>query len=189
MEPHFFKNAQELRHWLETNHDKATEKLVGLYKKGSGKANMSWSELVDQVLCFGWIDGKSKSIDNERWCIRITPRKPTSIWSAVNISKVGQLTQAGMMRPEGLVAFAKRTESRSKIYAHETGPKTLDAQYEKQFKANPQAWAFWVAQPPGYRKTVTHLIMSAKQQKTQISRLESVIADSAQGKRWKTVAR
>ena len=150
---------------------------------------MSWSELVDQVLCFGWIDGRSKSIDAERWCIRITPRKPGSIWSAVNIDKVEKLTQAGLMRPQGMAAFAKRQESKSKIYSHESAPKMLDPIFEKQFKANKQAWAFWEKQPPGYRKTVTHLIMTAKQEKTRLSRLESVIADSAQGKRWKQVAR
>lgn len=189
MEPIFFADQNELRKWLDQNHDKETELLVGLYKKNSGKENMSWSELVDQVLCYGWIDGKSKSIDGEKWCIRITPRKPTSIWSAVNINKMEVLTKAGLMKPPGLEAFTKRTESKSKIYSHESAPKTLLPAYEKKFKANKKAWDFFNAQPPGYRKTVIHIIMGAKQEKTQISRLESVIADSEAGLRWKQVAR
>ncbi|MFT3794190.1 YdeI/OmpD-associated family protein [Flavobacterium sp.] len=189
MNPHFFKDQHELRKWLEKNHDNQTELIVGLYKKGTKKENMSWSELVDQVLCFGWIDGRSKSIDDERWCIRITPRKADSIWSAVNINKMEVLTKAGLMQPAGHTAFAKRKESKSKIYSHESQAKTLAPEYEKQFKSNPKAWEFFNAQPPGYRKVVIHLIMTAKQEKTRISRLESVIADSAEGKRWKQAAR
>lgn len=189
MEPHFFKDPHDLRKWLEKNHDKAAEMIVGLYKKDSGRANMSWSELVDEVLCYGWIDGKSKSIDDARWCIRITPRKPDSIWSAVNINKMDVLEKAGLMRPAGRVAFARRKEGKSKIYSHESEAKTLLPDYEKKFKANKKAWEFFSAQPPGYRKTVIHIIMGAKQEKTQISRLESVIADSAQGRRWKQAAR
>lgn len=173
----------------QKNHDKHTEKIIGLYKKGTGKENLSWSEIVDEVLCFGWIDGKGKSIDEHRWCIRITPRKPSSIWSAVNIGKMEMLQQQGKMRPEGLAAFAKRKESKSRIYSHESDAKTLAPAYEKQFKANKKAWEFWTAQPPGYKKTVIHLIMTAKQEKTRISRLESVIADSAEGRRWKTASR
>jgi uncharacterized protein YdeI (YjbR/CyaY-like superfamily) len=189
MEPTFFTDQNDLRKWLEKNHDKKTELIVGLYKKGTKKENMSWSELVDQVLCFGWIDGRSKSIDDERWCIRITPRKADSIWSAVNINKMEVLQKAGLMQPAGLEAFSKRKESKSKIYSHESATKTLLPAYEKQFKANKKAWEFFNAQPPGYRKVVIHLIMTAKQEKTQISRLESVIADSAEGRRWKQVAR
>ncbi len=189
MEPIFFTDQNDLRRWLDQNHDKETEMLVGLYKKGSGKENMSWSELVDQVLCYGWIDGKSKSIDDEKWCIRITPRKSTSIWSAVNINKMEVLTKAGLMKPPGLKAFTKRTESKSKIYSHESAPKTLLPAYEKTFKSNKKAWNFFNTQPPGYRKTVIHIIMSAKQEKTQLSRLESVIADSEAGKRWKQAGR
>lgn len=189
MEPHFFKDAQDFRKWLSNNHNKASEKIVGLYKKGSGKANMSWPELVDEVLCFGWIDGKGKSIDEARWCIRVTPRKADSIWSAVNIKKIDVLTKAGLMQPEGLAAFAKRKESKSAIYSHETEAKFLTPEMETIFKANQKAWEFFNAQPPGYKKTVIHVIMTAKQEKTKMSRLESVIADSATSKRWKQVAR
>ncbi len=189
MEPQFFKDPQDFRKWLEKNHDKATEKIVGLYKKGSGQANMSWSELVDEVLCFGWIDGKGKSIDDDRWCIRVTPRKANSIWSAVNIKKMEILTKSGIMRPEGLAAFAKRKESKSAIYSHETEAKFLTNEMDTIFKANQQAWDFFNAQPPGYKKTVIHVIMTAKQEKTKMSRLESVIADSAASRRWKQVSR
>ena len=189
MEPTFFKDQHDFRQWLSKNYDTATEVLVGLYKKGSGKANMSWSELVDQALCFGWIDGKGKSIDAERWCIRVTPRKADSIWSAVNIKKMEVLNAAGLLQPAGLAAFAKRKESKSRIYSHESEAKTLLPAYEKVFKANKKAWEFFNAQPPGYRKVVIHLIMTAKQEKTQISRLENVIADSTESRRWKPAAR
>lgn len=189
MEPTFFKDQHDFRKWLDKNHHKASEVLVGLYKKGSGKANMSWSELVNQALCYGWIDGKSKSIDEERWCIRVTPRKADSIWSTVNINKMEVLTKAGLLKPAGITAFEKRKEEKSSIYSHESEAKTLLPAYEKIFKANQKAWEFFNAQPPGYRKTAIHLIMTAKQEKTQISRLESVIADSEAGLRWKQIAR
>lgn len=189
MEPHFFKDQDDFRKWLSKNHEKETELLVGLYKKTSGKANMSWPELVDQVLCFGWIDGKSKSIDEERWCIRVTPRKPDSIWSTVNINKMQVLTKAGLMQPAGLAAFAKRKDSKSGIYSHETEEKSLTPAYDKMFRSNKKAWDFFCSQPPGYRKTAIHLVMIAKQEKTQISRLENLIADSEAGLRMKQLRR
>ena len=189
MTPHFFKDQHDFRKWLEKNHNIKTELIVGLYKKTSGKANMSWSEMVDQLLCFGWIDGRTNTIDAERWCIRITPRKADSIWSTVNIKKMEMLTKARLMLPAGIAAFEKRKESKSNIYSHESDAKLLAPDYEKLFKSNKKAWDFFNAHPPGYRKTAIHLVMTAKQEKTQLSRLENLIADSAVGLRMKQLRR
>lgn len=156
---------------------------MGFYKVGSGKPSMTWPQSVDQAICFGWIDGIRKSIDAESYCIRFTPRKPTSIWSAVNIKKVEQLTKAGLMTAAGKKAFALRTANRSAIYSHEKETVTLAPAYEKQFKKNKPAWNFFNAQAPSYKKVMTHWIMNAKQEKTRLSRLEKTIAASEQQRR------
>lgn len=156
---------------------------MGFYKVGSGKPSLSWPESVDQALCFGWIDGVRKSIDSESYCIRFTPRKPTSIWSAVNIRKVEALTRAGLMKPAGLRAFSLRKEEKSKQYSHENEGAVLAPAFIKQFKKNKAAWEFFSKQAPSYRKVITHWIMTAKQDKTRQSRLEKSIAASAQQKR------
>lgn len=178
MKPLFFPKQSDFRKWLEKNHDKEIELLVGFYKVGSHKPSLTWSQSVDEAICFGWIDGVRKSIDDESYCIRFIPRKPTSIWSAVNIKKVEELTKQGLMRPAGLAAFARRDESKSKIYAYEREHAKLDDKFEKLFKANNKAWKFFQAQPPYYRKTLTYWIMNAKQEATKISRLEKLIKAS-----------
>jgi uncharacterized protein YdeI (YjbR/CyaY-like superfamily) len=175
----FFATAAAFRKWLEKNHQKETALLVGFYKVGTNKPSITWSQSVDQALCFGWIDGVRKSIDAETYSIRFTPRKPTSIWSAININKVEELTKAGLMQPEGLKAFALRTENKSRIYAHEKEPVNLATQYEKQFKKNKLAWSFFTAQPPSYKKVMIHWIMNAKQETTRLSRLDKTIQISA----------
>jgi len=179
----FFENQLKFREWLEHNHDKATELIVGFYKVGSGKPSMSWSESVDQALCFGWIDGVRKSIDEESYCIRFTPRKRDSIWSAINIKKIEVLTNAALMRPEGLKAFALRKEEKSKIYSHEKEVVQLTPDFLNQFKQHHKAWDFFINQAPSYRKVITHWIMSAKQEKTKQLRLEKTIAASGHLKR------
>src|SRR4249919_1448555 len=136
MKPRFFKTQDDFRKWLEKNHETADELLVGFWKLGCGKPSMTWSESVDQALCFGWIDGVRKSIDQESYSIRFTPRKSTSIWSAINIKKVEELSKAGLMTQEGQKAFGLRSENRSGIYSHENEPVDLDPNYERQFKAN-----------------------------------------------------
>ena len=153
MLPTFFKNQTDFRKWLAKNHDKATELLVGFYKVGSGKPSMTWPESVDQALCFGWIDGVRRRIDDESYSIRFTPRKPTSIWSAVNIKKVEELIKSGQMQPAGLAAFEKRTEHRSRIYAYENAPARLSPEFEKLFRANKKAWAFFTTQTPSTKKS------------------------------------
>jgi uncharacterized protein YdeI (YjbR/CyaY-like superfamily) len=183
MEPTFFASQEKFRTWLEQNHQTETELLVGFYKVNSKKPSMSWSESVDQALCFGWIDGVRKSIDEESYTIRFTPRKKTSIWGAINIKKVEELTKDGLMKEAGQKAFELRSEERSRIYSHEKAPALLDPEFEKQFKANKPAWEYFNQQAPSYKKVMIHWIMSAKQEKTQISRLEKTIKVSEEQKR------
>jgi uncharacterized protein YdeI (YjbR/CyaY-like superfamily) len=183
MNPTFFATQEQFRTWLEKHHQKETELLVGFYKVNSKKPSMSWSQSVDQALCFGWIDGVRKSIDDQSYTIRFTPRKKSSIWSAINIRKIEDLTKAGFMTPEGQKAFDLRSEERSRIYSHETEPAVLDPDFEKQFKANKTAWEYFYAQPPSYKKVMIHWITSAKQEKTRLSRLEKAINISAEQKR------
>ena len=136
---YFFETAAGFRAWLEKNHQTETELLVGFYKVGSKKASMTWSESVDEALCFGWIDGVRKSIDTDSYQIRFTPRKPTSIWSAVNIEKVEILTKSGRMQAAGLASFAHRVEQKSKIYTYEKDEIILASQYEAELKSNSKA--------------------------------------------------
>ena len=186
MEPLFFETSLKFRKWLEKNHDKATELLVGFYKTGSGKQSMSWSESVDEALCFGWIDAVRKSIDKESYSIRFCRRRPNSIWSAVNIKKIEELTEKRFMRPPGLAIFEKRSEHRSKIYSHEKAEVKLSDEYEKKFKANKKAWKFFQSLASSYRKPATNWIMSAKQETTRIKRLNELIADSEAGQnKWR----
>lgn len=179
----FFENQLKFREWLENNHIKETELIVGFYKVNSGKPSMSWTESVDQALCFGWIDGVRKSIDKESYCIRFTPRKSNSIWSAINIKKMEVLTNAGLMKPEGLKAFSLRKEERSMIYSHEKEIVELTTNFLNQFKQNKVAWNFFINQAPSYQKSITHWIMSAKQEKTRQSRFEKTITTSELQKR------
>ena len=157
--------------------------MVGFYKVGSGKPSISWGESVDEALCFGWIDGVRKSIDKESYTIRFTPRKPTSIWSAINVQKMEALTAKGLMQPAGHAAFGKRTESKSRVYAYEKKPAELDAASVKNLKANKKANAFFRAQAPSYQNTLVHWVMSAKQEITKNNRLEKLITESAPGRK------
>ena len=183
MNPTFFSSQEKFRAWLEKHYQTETELLVGFYKVNSKKPSMSWSESVDQALCFGWIDGIRKSINEESYSIRFTPRKKTSIWSAINIKKVEELTKAGLMTEEGLKAFDLRSEERSRIYSHEKETSFLTPDFEEQFKANKAAWDYFNKQAPSYKKVTIHWIMSAKQEKTKISRLEKAINISSEQKR------
>src|SRR6186713_2387423 len=182
----FFSSQEEFRKWLQKNHNKETELLVGFYKVGSGKPSVTWSQSVDEALCFGWIDGVRKSINKESYQIRFTQRKPTSIWSAINIKKVEELTKQGLMQPAGLASFEKRVESRSKIYSYEKDEAELTQSFKKQFKANKKAWNYFQALAPSYKKVSTHWVMRAKQEATRLKRLKELIADSAIGtNQWK----
>ena len=160
--------------------------MVGFYKVGSGMASMTWSQSVDEALCFGWIDGVRKSIDKDSYQIRFTRRKPTSIWSAINISKIEELTKQGLMKPAGLASFENRQESKSKIYAYENAEVKLSTEFEKLFKANKKAWEYFQSLAPSYKKLSTHWVMRAKQDTTKIKRLKELIEDSEKGtNQWK----
>lgn len=186
MTPIFFSSQSDFRNWLQKNHTKETELWVGFYKVASGKPSMTWSQSVDEALCFGWIDGVRTSIDKDSYQIRFTPRKSTSIWSAVNIKKMEELTRQGLMQPAGLASFEKRTESKSRIYSFEKDEVELTPDFKKQFKANKKAWEYFLSLAPSYRKVSTHWVMGAKQETTQIKRLNQLISDSAAGtNQWK----
>jgi uncharacterized protein YdeI (YjbR/CyaY-like superfamily) len=183
MEAIYFNSPPDFRNWLEANHQTSTELLVGFYKVGSGKCNMTWSEAVDEALCFGWIDGVKKSVDHERYTHRFSPRRRNSIWSLVNIKKVEQLTEAGRMREAGLYIFNSRKPDSSGIYSFEQKNIQLSGELEKQFRDNKAAWEFFEQQPPSYRKAVIRHIMSAKQPATQQSRMLKLIAACMEQKR------
>lgn len=183
MVPIFFSNELEFRNWLQQNHLIESELIVGFYKVHTKKASISWSQSVDQALCFGWIDGVRRSIDSESYSIRFTPRKKGSIWSAINIKKMGVLTKEGLITASGEMAFERRTEERSAIYSHEKELSVLDSAYEVQFKDNPLAWDFFNRQAASYKKAILHWIMTAKQEKTRTARLQKTIALSAAQKR------
>jgi uncharacterized protein YdeI (YjbR/CyaY-like superfamily) len=183
MDPTFFQTASAFRHWLELNHASASDLWVGYFKINSGQPSLTWPESVDQALCFGWIDGLRKSIDACSYKIRFTPRRPRSIWSAVNIRRVEELIRLGLMHPTGLQAFAAGTENRSGIYSYEQRPAELPSPYAELLLANSSAWKFFQAQPPSYRKTTTWWIVSAKTEATRLKRTQSLIDASADGRR------
>ena len=181
--PIFFKSPQEFYDWLEEHHESESEVYVGFFKAHTGKRAMSWSEAVDQALCFGWIDGVMRRIDEERHMQRFTPRRPGSNWSNVNIAKVAKLEEAGLMRPAGLAAFEARSEKRSGIYAFEAKqPAELSADYERRLRADAAAWEYWQAATPSYRRTATHWVVRAKREETRERRLAQLIECSAAGR-------
>ncbi|MES2763056.1 MAG: YdeI/OmpD-associated family protein [Bacteroidota bacterium] len=185
MEPKFFKTQIEFRKWLEKNHATKTELAVGFYKVGSGKPSMTWSQSVDEALCFGWIDGVRRSVDEESYQIRFTPRKATSIWSAVNIQKIKELTEQGLMKPAGLASFEKMKENKSKVYSHSDATE-FSLVFEKQFKANKKAWTYFDALAPSYRRLSKNWVMGAKQEVTRIKRLTELMKDCEAGtNQWK----
>lgn len=184
MKPRFFATPEEFRAWLAKNHASATELLVGFHKKGSGKPSMDWPQSVDEALCHGWIDGVRRSLGDTSYCIRFTPRKPTSNWSAINIRRVKALGKLGRMTPAGLAAFAKREKKRSAIYAYEQRRAAELAPAEaRALKADAAAWKFLENVAPSYRRVVLHWIVTAKKPQTRAARLAKLIAASAQGKR------
>ena len=183
MKPKFFKTPREFRHWLSKHHDQESELLVGFYKKDSGRQSITWPESVDQALCFGWIDGIRRRIDDYSYSIRFTPRRQPSTWSNVNIKRVGELKELGLMQPTGLQAFEARREYRSGIYAYEQRSPELPPEYQKLLDKNNAAQKFFAAQPPPYRKAVHWYVVGAKREETRLKRLNEVIKHSAAGQR------
>jgi uncharacterized protein YdeI (YjbR/CyaY-like superfamily) len=186
----FFETPGDFRAWLEQNHETESELLVGFYKKGTGRPSITWPESVAQALCFGWIDGVRRGIDDESYTIRFTPRKPSSNWSSVNIAKVAELAEQGLMAPAGHAAFERRSEAKSGIYSYERRKEArLEPDQEREFRANEEAWSFFESQPAGYRRTATHWVVSAKREETRRKRLATLIDDSANGRRLKHLTR
>ena len=183
MKPKFFKSSSDLRKWFEAQHASAPELWVGFYKKDSGKASITWPESVDEALCFGWIDGIRKGIDDRSYKIRFTQRKSRSTWSAVNIKRARELADQGLMRPAGLQAFAAREENRSGIYSYEQRSPELPEEYLNKLKKHQSAWKFFQAQPASYRKAANWYVLSAKKEETRLKRLNHLIDHSAQGQR------
>ena len=183
-EPHYFSSPAEFRAWLARHAGTAAELVVGFHKVGSGVPSMTWPESVDEALCVGWIDGVRKRVDELRYQIRFTPRRATSIWSRVNIDRVAVLTAEGRMKPAGLAAFERRTERRSIVYSYEhVGEVALPPDLEKRFKRQRKAWAWFEAQPPGWRRQMLRRVLSAKQEATRERRLEQLIAAAIEGRR------
>jgi uncharacterized protein YdeI (YjbR/CyaY-like superfamily) len=183
-EPHFFASAEAFGRWLAAHAAQAPYLLVGYYKVGSGRASMSWSESVDEALCVGWIDGVRKRIDANAYSIRFTPRKPSSIWSAINIAKFAQLQAQGRMTAAGAAAFAHRTAEKSAIYSHEQAATAELSPLElRAFQLNEAAWRYFERTPPGYKKVLLHWITGAKRAPTRAARLAKLVEACAAGQR------
>jgi uncharacterized protein YdeI (YjbR/CyaY-like superfamily) len=183
MQPRFFATPSEFRAWLEQHHDTERELLVGFYKKSSGRPSITWPEAVDEALCFGWIDGVRKSIDDVSYANRFTPRTAKSTWSALNIKRAKELKRLGRMHPAGVKAFEARADEKSAIYSYEQRHGAeLDADQERSLRGNKKAWEFFQAQPPSYRKAAIWWIVSAKRDETRDKRLAQLIDDSAHGR-------
>ena len=183
MKPTFFNSPAKFREWLEQNHDRATELLLGFHKKSSGKKSVTYAEALDEALCFGWIDGVRRNLDETSYTIRFTPRKPRSIWSLVNVNHVERLKKEGRMHAAGLAAYERRDPERTGIYAFENRPRQLSPAYEKTFRENKKAWKFFEETPPSFKRTTIYWIMSAKKEETQLRRLKHVIENSEKGVR------
>src|SRR4030095_4078860 len=179
----YFKSSNDFRRWLEKNHATMQELWVGYYKKSSQQPSITWPESVDEALCFGWIDGIRKSVDDLRYTIRFTPRRRGSIWSAVNIKRAQELRDKALMKPPGMAAFDARKEYKSGTYSYEQRSANLDGPYEKKLKQNKAARDFFYAQPPSYRKAIGWWIVSAKQEATRLKRLQKLIRESERGQR------
>ena len=177
----FFKTPADLRKWFQKNHLSERELLVGFYKKASGKKSITWPESVDEALCVGWIDGIRKSSDEESYTIRFTPRRTISNWSNVNIKRMAELLEAGIVHEAGRKIFENRDPSKVSSAAYEQGEIKFPSNYEKQFRSNKKAWAYFQSQNNSYKKTATWWVIKAKQEKTQQNRLERLIKDSENG--------
>ena len=183
----FFSNTADLHAWLQAHHDDARELWVGFYKKGSGHTSTTYPEALDEMLCFGWIDGIRKRVDDLSFAIRFTPRKKDSIWSQVNIKRVGELTEDGRMQPSGLKVFGERKAENTGLYSFEQTERKLDPALEEQFRADKQAWYYFQSQPPSYRRTAIWWVISPKREETKQRRLATLIEDSRQGRRLAAV--
>ena len=183
MQPKFFNSPEKFREWLERNHDSATELMIGFHKKSSGKKSLTYAEALDEALCFGWIDGVRKSLNETSYMQRFTPRKPRSIWSNINVKHVERLQKEGRMHRAGIEAYERRSPERTGIYSFENRPRELSPEFEKTFRQNKAAWKFFQEQPPGYKRLMVFRTMSAKKEETRLRRLKQLIESSEKGER------
>lgn len=180
-EPTFFPTPEDFRKWLAENHEQEQVLWVGFYKKASNIPSITWPESVEEALCYGWIDGLRKSVDDVSYKIRFTPRRPSSIWSTVNIKLMEKLQAEGRMQPAGLAAWERRKEKKSKIYSYEQMSKKLSEAFLEKLKANPRAWEFFENMAPGYKKNTIYWVMSAKRQETRERRFGIMMESCEQG--------
>ena len=179
----FFESPARFRAWLKRNHGLMPALVIGLYRKDSGRGGMTYAEALDEALCFGWIDGVRRKIDEVSFCIRFTPRKAGSIWSLINVAHAERLQASGRMTAHGLAVFAARLPHKTGIYSFEQKRHAFEPAQETTFRSKKKAWAFWEAQPAGYRRVAMHWVTSAKREETRLRRLMQLIADSAAGRR------
>lgn len=183
MKPVLFPTAAGFRKWLASNHDRAREIWVGLYKGKNKTKGITYSQALAQALCYGWIDAVRKSINEEKWTIRFTPRKPGSNWSLVNVKRAKQLIDLGLMKPAGVKAFESRRQDKTGIYSYEQEKAQFSPSFEVKFRKARKAWEFFGRQPASYRKVAIHWVMRAKKEETRMKRLNELIAESSKGKR------
>jgi uncharacterized protein YdeI (YjbR/CyaY-like superfamily) len=185
----YFKTAAEFRGWLVDHWNRGSELVLGFHKKKSDIIGITYRQALDEALCFGWIDGVRRSVDQRRYSIRFTPRRPGSIWSRINIARVQELQRLGRMTSAGLKAFEARRPDRSGVYSFENRPRRLSLAYEAEFKANKPAWSFFKSRAPWYQRTASFWVMSAKKEETKRRRLVTLIGDSAQGRTIKPLTK
>jgi uncharacterized protein YdeI (YjbR/CyaY-like superfamily) len=182
MQPSFFPTEADFRRWLAANHRSADELLVGFWKKATGRPSIDWPQARDQALCFGWIDGIRKSLGEEAYTIRFTPRRKGSIWSTVNVDRFAALKADGMMTAAGERAY-EENKAKSGLYSYERELAAFSKEDEAQFRKHKAAWADWERRAPGYRKNVLHWVTSAKKPETRAKRLATLIECCAKGEK------
>jgi uncharacterized protein YdeI (YjbR/CyaY-like superfamily) len=181
--PVTFASAGAFRSWLARHHLTATELVVRIAKAQAAGKGIGYAEALDEALCFGWIDGVRRRLDEGSFSVRFTPRKPRSVWSAVNIRKAQALEATGRMQPAGRTAFAARTERGSRRYSYESQPEALEPEIERALKRDRAAWRFFQSQPPSYRRTSVFWVMEAKREETRARRFAILLECSARRER------
>jgi len=181
-----FGSPDAFRAWLKVNHSMRDELWVGYWRKSTGRSSITWEESVDEALCFGWIDGIRKRVDEDAYTIRFTPRRKSSTWSRRNIDRYAELQAAGRIASAGVTAFEAGLGQTSGRYSFEqVPPPALSDEFLVRLRAHKTAWADWEKRPPGYRKQVAHWVMSAKRESTRQRRFSALLEDSASGRRVK----
>ena len=182
----YFEYPEDFRAWLEAHHAEQDHLWVGYYRKATGKPSVTWEETVDEALCFGWIDGIRKRVDEESYTIRFTPRRSGSVWSNRNMERYAAMVGMQKIAPAGAAAFERRQEARTGTYSFEQAePPALSAGFAERFRANTAAWADWEGRPPGYKRRATHWVMSAKREETRERRFATLLEDCAAGRKVK----